>query len=76
MEALGAFVVASFIGLYVGAAYHRAKRSRRDYRTSSKATMTYRATMRRERWRAVRIVGGFALVMVAAFVGMMKVGQQ
>jgi hypothetical protein len=76
MEALGAFVVATAIGLYVGAAFHRAKRSRRDFRTSFKATGTYRATMRREQWRAVRIVGGFAILMVAMFVSVMKIGQQ
>jgi hypothetical protein len=76
MEALGAFVVATAIGLYVGAAYHRAKRSRRDFRTSFKATGTYRATMRREQWRAIRIVGGFALIMLATFLGIMRIGQQ
>jgi hypothetical protein len=76
MEALGAFVVATAIGLYVGAAYHRAKRSRRDYRTSFKATGTYRATMRREQWRAVKIVGLFALIMLAMFMSIMKIGQQ
>lgn len=76
MEALGAFLVATVVGLYVGSAYHRAKRSRRDYRTSFKATGTYRATMRREQWRAVKIVGLFALIMLAMFVSIMKIGQQ
>jgi hypothetical protein len=69
-------VVAAVVGFYVGAAYHRAKRSRRDFRTSFKATGTYRATMRREQWRAVKIVGGFGLIMLATFIGVMKIGQQ
>jgi hypothetical protein len=76
MEALGAFVVAGAIGLYVGAAYHRAKRSRRDYRTSFKATGNYRLVMRKEQRRALVIVGGFVLLMAAVFLSAARIGEQ
>jgi hypothetical protein len=75
-EALGGFVVAAAVGLYVGSTYQRARRSRRDYRAGVKAMKGYRNVMRKEQRRAFVIVGLFVLAMAAVFVGASKLGQQ
>jgi hypothetical protein len=75
-EALGGFVLAAAIGVYVGSTYQRARRSRRDYRTGVKAMKVYRNVMRKEQRRAMLIVGAFVLAMAAVFVSAARLGQQ
>jgi hypothetical protein len=74
-SALGAFVVALAVGLFVGRVYERAFRSRRDYAAGVKAMKTYQKTMHKHMFRAVIVVGSLAFIMAAIFWAAMKSGQ-
>jgi hypothetical protein len=75
-EALGGFMVATVVGLYVGSTFTRARRSRRDYKAGLKAMRGYRNVMRKENRRAYVIVGLFIVVMAIMFASAARLGQQ